>query len=400
MTTEPDTPNAQDGPSLSSLLAKSQAVAAKVTQLKRDFAGASRLAHAAQVREALTRTELTEAVRLLLVERAEMQARMRAQAVAAHAARGAVRLRRHNRISKRIDLLLARLGAFGQAVVIARSGVWRRGPHRLGDLRRMVAYARRGGAPGAAPPPPFDQAWYMATHRDVAGQGPAPLIHYLIAGASEGRSPGPLFDEAYYRAQNAVALASTGLSGLEHYLRAGAAQARDPHPLFDTAHYLAQSPAIAPGEDPLSHYLREGAGLGLSPHPLFDPAWYAKQTGAPGGLAHYLVTGWRKGLSPHPLFDPTWYAETSPEVAAAGSEPLTHFVSKGGFEGRSPSPWFDVPQYVAERGEGLPPGVNPLVDYLRGGAWAVSDAARLAAKPELVRAGLTPLENWVRRFGR
>jgi len=60
-----------------------------------------------------------------------------------------------------------------------------------------------------------------------------------------------------------------------------------------------------------------------------------------------------------------------------------------------------------ERGAGLAPGVNPLVDYLRGGAWAVADArpgfptaAYLASRPDLVRAGLTPLEHWARRADR
>jgi len=55
----------------------------------------------------------------------------------------------------------------------------------------------------------------------------------------------------------------------------------------------------------------------------------------------------------------------------------------------------------------LPPGVNPLVDYLQGGAWTVAEsrpgfptAAYLAATPELVRQGLTPLEHWARRHAR
>jgi hypothetical protein len=59
---------------------------------------------------------------------------------------------------------------------------------------------------------------------------------------------------------------------------------------------------------------------------------------------------------------------------------------------------------MAARGEALAPGANPLVDYLQGGAWAVAEArpgfptaAYLAASPELVAQGMTPLEHWARK---
>lgn len=369
---------------LPALVAKAGAVAAKAAALKRDFAGAHRLAHQAQVREALTRTELTVALNETLAARAELEGRLREAVLASYLARaGSIRLRRHNRLSRLLDRLLSRLGAAGQAAVIRRSG----------GLAAL-----------------FDQGWYLARYPDLAGVRTPPLVHYLLAGAREGRDPHPLFDEAYYAAENAHELAATGLSGLEHYVRAGAARGRNPHPLFDIAHYLAQSPDLAPGEDPLSHYLRDGARRGLSPHPLFDPAWYAEQVrGAaePPGLVHYLTVGWRAGWSPHPLFDPRWYLEQYPGVSAAGWEPLTHFTRAGAFEGFNPGPWFDLAHYAAQRGEGLAPGANPLVDYLQGGAWTTADprpgfpnAAYLASRPDLVRAGLTPLEHWARRAGR
>jgi len=60
---------------------------------------------------------------------------------------------------------------------------------------------------------------------------------------------------------------------------------------------------------------------------------------------------------------------------------------------------------VAARGEALDAAVNPLVDYLQGGAWAVAEArpgfptaAYLAATPELVEQGMTPLDHWARRI--
>jgi len=387
------------------LLEKVQTVVAKVGRMQRDFAGAQRAAHQAQVREALTRTELTVALNASLLARAELEGRLRERAVAAHARLAFGRLRRHNRLSQAIDRVLARLGSAGQALVIARSGVWRGTGRPMHDLRHMAAYARRGPDPAVAPLALFDQAWYLETNADVAGGRMAPLVHYLVAGSREGRSPGPLFDEGFYRRANAAEIAATSVSGLEHYVRVGGARGRDPHPVFDVGHYLAQAPALAPGDDPLSHYLREGWRLSLSPHPLFDLAWYAEQAGPGHSLLHYLTTGWRSGMSPHPLFDPAWYLAQYPELAGAG-EPLTHFLAVGGVENRSPSPWFDTPHYLAERGPARSPDVNPLVDYLRGGAWTVAEArpgfptaAYLVSRPDLVRAGLTPLEHWARRGG-
>ena len=371
------------------VLDKARAVVARVGGLQRDFAGAHRLAHETEVREALTRTELTLALHASLLQRAELAARLRQQLVTAHAARFRGRLRRHNRLSRLLDRLLVRLGPWGQAVVVARSGL--------------------GHGPHAVTPAVFDVAWYLAANPDVARRGIPPLVHYLLAGGREGRSPGPLFDDADYRLQHVEALAATSLTSLEHYVRTGGAGGSSLHPLFDVPHYLAQSPALAPNEDPISHYVREGGALGLSPHPLFDPAWYLEQAPEAAGqpaLVHYLVSGSRKGYSPHPLFDPAWYLEHSPDVAETGLHPLIHFVTRGGVEGRSPGPWFDLADYVSRRGAALPPGTNPLIDYVQGGAWVMPEArpgfptaAYLAANPELVRAGLTPLEHWARRAG-
>lgn len=392
------------------MLDKARAVTAKVARLSRDFAGAHKLAQQAQVREALTRTELTLALTESLAARADLEARLRDQAVAAFRARGEGKLRRHNRPSRLLDRLLFRLGSIGQALLIARSGVWRGTGRALHDLRHMAAYARRRADPGVVPPTPLDQGWYLAAYPDVAAARSAPLVHYLVTGGREGRDPSPLFHAGWYARENARELAATGLTPLEHYVRVGARRGLSPHPLFDAAHYLAQAPVLAPGDEPLSHYLREGWRAGLSPHPLFDPGFYAEQAPDTGGqppLAHYLAVGWREGLSPHPLFDTRWYLDQHPGAAEAGVEPLTHFLAHGGFEGASPSPWFDLPHYVEARGEALAPGVHPLIDYLRGGAWAVAEArpgfptaAYLATRPGLVRKGVTPLEHWARRGGR
>jgi hypothetical protein len=70
----------------------------------------------------------------------------------------------------------------------------------------------------------------------------------------------------------------------------------------------------------------------------------------------------------------------------------------------SPSRWFDAAHYAERRGGALPEGRDALVDYLRSGAWTVAEptpgfatAAYLAAHPELVARGLTPLEHWAQR---
>jgi hypothetical protein len=117
-----------------------------------------------------------------------------------------------------------------------------------------------------------------------------------------------------------------------------------------------------------------------------------------------VQVGAGKGLKPHVLFDPSWYLDTYPDVAAAGLDPLSHFANQGGTEGRSPGPWFDTGHYLSRRGS--TGAMNPLVDYLSGGAWLVGEPrpgfpalAYLTEAPELVRAGLTPLEHWARRAG-
>lgn len=361
------------------------------------------VAHQAQIREAVTRSELSGALETALAARADAEARTRREVFRRYLAESRPRpLRRRGRPVRLVEQVLAKLSFPGQALVVAVSGVWKGGPAGI------AAYVRRGADPAAEPRTLLHQAWYLATYPDVAAAGTSPLVHYLLAGSREDRSPHPLFDGGWYRRRNAQALAATGLSALEHYLREGAARGRDPHPLFDTAHYLAQGAELAPGEDPLCHYLRDGWTRDLSPHPLFEPVWYRKQAKGAAretpALVHYLTVGWRKGLSPHPLFDPAWYLAQNTDVAESGREPLTHFVADGAREGRSPGPLFDLAHYVAARGPALDVAANPLVDYLQGGAWRIAEArpgfptaAYLAATPELAELGMTPLEHWARR---
>lgn len=362
----------------------------------------------------LNRSRLGAALAEALLARQALEVEARALALVGYraAARPLARPRRYNRIARRVDNVLDRLGSIGRALVIARSGLWRSSDGRVARLRAMAAYARRGGDPALQPPALFDQDWYLRARADLSGGRASPLAHYLLHGAGEGVDPHPLFDTEFYRQQNAAQLGETGLTPLEHFVRVGAGEGRDPHPLFDVAYYVRQAPdLIASGENPILHYVREGATRGLSPHPLFAADYYADQVarsgegGAPS-LIHYLAVGSRDGLKPHPLFDPAWYRGRYPDADASGREPLVHFLVAGGFEGRSPGPWFDTARYVAQRVEGLPRGCNPLVDYLQGGAWRISepwlgcpDAGFLDLAAEFAGRPLTPLELWARRGG-
>jgi len=380
------------------LAGKAASVGQLVAQLRSDVAQAHALTHQAQVREALTRTELTLALGEALIARAEAQATARRAAADLYFIRTARRPLPAPIEAKRLEKLLSQ-GPAGEAQIIAEGGVWQ------GDDRAEIAdYARRGADPAARPKTLFDQAAYLAAYQPA---GCSPLVHYLLEGGKAGAWPHPLFDPEFYRLRNAADCDFSQVTPLQHFLSVGAATGRDPHPLFDVVHYAGQSPSVAAGEDPVSHYLREGWRTGLTPHPLFDPAWYRRRmphlAGETPPLLHYVIEGWRAGLSPHPLFDIGWYLEHAPDVADAGLDPLAHFVAAGAAEGRSPGPWFDVPHYLAARGAALAPGANPLVDYLQGGAWAVAEArpgfptaAYLARSPELVAQGMTPLEHWAR----
>jgi hypothetical protein len=386
---------------------KAAAVAKKVAGLRADLGLAHELVHQAQVREALSRTELTLALGEALKGRAEALRAAQRLAVQRYLDTTSPRDVRHRgRLQRGLDRLMLPAGPIGQTRLIADAGVW-----RGDDLMVVARYVRRRTDPTAAPATLFDQAWYLATYPDAAASNLAPLVHYLARGAALGHSPHPLLHPNAYAAENASALSGARVTPLEHFVRAGAALGRNPHPAFDVLHYAAQGPAFAAEEDPVSHYVRQGWRDGLSPHPLFDVAWYRRQMPRQAAetppLVHYLTVGWREGLSPHPLFDPRWYVEQNPDVAELGAEPLTHFLIGGAAEGRSSSAWFDTAHYVAARGAALDPAVNPLVDYLRGGAWAVAEArpgfptaAYLAQSPDLVAQGMTPLEHWARKAAR
>ncbi|WP_309091524.1 hypothetical protein [Phenylobacterium sp.] len=66
-------------------------------------------------------------------------------------------------------------------------------------------------------------------------------------------------------------------------------------------------------------------------------------------------------------FDRRHYLGLSPDVAAAGADPLHHFLTHGWREGRDPNPNFSVRAYLNENPEVEKAGINPFVHYLRHG---------------------------------
>jgi hypothetical protein len=379
----------------------------QIAGLRAEVAGLQRTVARVQAGEALTRAELTEALLAAMAAQAALRRELRGLAQRLYFAPRPPAPLPFGRTSWRLRRVLARLGAPGQALLIAGSGFWRFSGRPLFDIRRIAAYVRRGADPSLTPPSFFDQAGYLTRNPDVAAQGGAPLAHYLLAGQAERRTPHLLFDAGFYEQRYGETIAASRLWPLAHFVRHGAQAGLDPHPFFDMLHYASQGPVPAPGEDLASHYLREGWRLGLSPHPLFDPGWYQAQAPDSAGmapLAHFILEGAAAGLSPHPLFDPAWYLEQAPEAADSGLDPLRHFLLVGAARGLSPSPWFDPQHYAVQRGASLGEGFNPLLDYLQGGAWTAAEpapgfatAAYVAANPDLIVQGLTPLEHWARQ---
>lgn len=398
------TTDAREAPPLLQKMAK---IAERQQQLERQII-------LAQAETGLTRTRLALALTEALAGRDTAKAERARALVEVHRTRACAHPRRRNRLSRRLDAALARLGPVGGSVVVARSGLHGDGAtprSRLGALRQFVARVRQGARQDGEAPVLVDAEAYRRLYPDIAASRVSPAAHYILAGADEGRIAHPLFDADFYRERNGAGMGALGLSALEHYVRIGAASGADPHPLFSGDHYVAQRSDLAQaGVNPLAHYLSTGWREGLDPHPLFDTAYYLAQAGADAhagpALVHYLQFGWRQGLKPHPLVDPAWYLAQNPDVAEAGLEPLSHFVRSGAAEGRDPSGWFSTAAHREARGGALASGVNPLVDYLQGGAWAVDSAgpglitsAYLAAHPEIAALGLTPLEHWARQAG-
>ena len=68
------------------------------------------------------------------------------------------------------------------------------------------------------------------------------------------------------------------------------------------------------------------------------------------------------------LFDADWYRSEYPDVAAAGTDPVTHFFANGAREGRNPNRYFVTSLYLEKYPDIALAEMNPFLHYLLYGA--------------------------------
>ncbi len=173
-----------------------------------------------------------------------------------------------------------------------------------------------------------------------------------------------LFDRGWYLGRYAD-VRRAKVDALRHYLRHGWKEGRMPHPFFDVRWYLRRYPDVREAEvEPLRHYLQYGWHEGREPHPFFDAEWLglldADEHTTP--LERYLEKPEGERVAPSPMFDPDWYLEQNPDVAAAGTDPVTHFFSYGMTEGRCPHPDLSAAWTANPPPDRLPFGAGTLMD--------------------------------------
>ena len=70
---------------------------------------------------------------------------------------------------------------------------------------------------------------------------------------------------------------------------------------------------------------------------LWDADWYCRVYRIQGkvrALKHYCTVGWKTGFDPSPYFSSESYLEKSPDVRAAGINPVIHYERSGKYEFR------------------------------------------------------------------
>ena len=102
---------------------------------------------------------------------------------------------------------------------------------------------------------------------------------------------------------------------------------------------------------------------------LFLGAWYCASYGVPAvaewaAVLDFLGGGWQRGRAPNPYFDCAYYLRESPDVAAAGQNPLLHYLRHGDREGRRPVPFFDPVWY--RNAHAVPASRTALAHFLAG----------------------------------
>ena len=251
------------------------------------------------------------------------------------------------------------------------------------------------------------QAWYLATYPDIAAAGLDPVRHYLEFGWREGRDPRPDFSTRGYLALHEGLEGNPFIHHLRHRSRPAspreASTFKSDEELargeggIDQAWYLATYPDIAAaGMDPVHHYLHFGWHEGRDPRPDFSTRGYLTlHEGLEGNpFIHHLRHGSRPA-SPRegsPFegdkelargergVDQAWYLATHPDVATAGMDPVRHYLEFGWREDRDPRRDFSTRGYLALH-EGLEG--NPFIHYLRHGSGSPREASTFKSDEEL-----------------
>jgi len=305
-------------------------------------------------------------------------------------------------------------------------------------------YLAFGWAEGLEPGPLTDAAGYLARYPEVAAAQSNPLLHFILAGAFQGRScltggyerelilGSTLFDAAWYQANNPD-IGPT--DALDHYIDTGAAEGRAPGPLFDARDYLRRNPRVAAARgNPLLQYILCGAGRGravrsvdreaekalIAASGCFDRRAYRAAyrdvaTGDLDPLDHYIAQGAAEGRSSGSRFDAAGYLARTPDVAAAGANPLfNHLLAEAlrcpiRLPDRSDeksiivqSELFDPAWYLKRRPEAGKRYADPLDHYLDCPAAEASPPCAdfdtrdyLARYPEIAQAGFEPLLHYI-----
>jgi hypothetical protein len=129
---------------------------------------------------------------------------------------------------------------------------------------------------------------------------------------------------------------------------------------------------------------------------------------SPGDFArqHLLAYGEDEGRG---FFDPVAYLQQNPDVAAAGTDPMSHYMNFGKNEGRaSPTSenFFDRNAYLSQNPDVASSGMDPMAHYFEFGAregraaptGAFNAADYLSRNPDVALAGTDPLAHYL-EFG-
>ncbi len=140
---------------------------------------------------------------------------------------------------------------------------------------------------------------------------------------------------------------------------------------------------------------------------LFDTSWYLQSSpdvwaAGVDPVWHWLLSGWREGRMPNPLFDTSWYLEAYPDAVASGLDPLSHYLHDGASRGHNPGPLFSHAWYLEHNPDVGAAGADPLLHWLSCGngegrppsPW-FDPPWYLDENPDVAASGLPALEHFL-----